>query len=209
MPTSITILNIIINRLGSTRFDLAPLGVATLTSLAWLGQTWLGFVRLGLAWLGFVFSLQFWSNRCIGIQVGHWLGWQFWLALAWLLTASFPYVAESIVPQVNHWLCLVWLDWTWLGLAWLAWLGLTWLGLALLGWLGLARLGMALPSFAWLGKCLAWRGQAWLGFALVLCLFSSLMHQKVLEPKLVIGLAQLGLPWRGLVLIYIYIYTHI
>ena len=42
----ITILILIINRLGSTRFDLAPLGVAMLPAVAWLG-----FARLGSEWL--------------------------------------------------------------------------------------------------------------------------------------------------------------
>ena len=65
MPITILILKII--RLGSTRFDLAPLGVAMLPGLAWLefarlhsewlrlawlGTTQLGSARLGLAHLG-------------------------------------------------------------------------------------------------------------------------------------------------------------
>ena len=41
MP-KITILILIINRLGSTRLDLASLGVATLPCLAWLGLDPLG-----------------------------------------------------------------------------------------------------------------------------------------------------------------------
>jgi hypothetical protein len=43
------------------------------------------------------------------------------------------------------WLCLAWLEWGLLGLAWgLAWLGLSWVGLA---WFGLVSFGLA-----WLGN---------------------------------------------------------
>ena len=60
MPTSITILIIIINRLGSTRFDLAPLGVTVRRYQAWLGLAWIRLARLRLARLG---STQLGSAR--------------------------------------------------------------------------------------------------------------------------------------------------